>query len=550
MPREQQFEERIIQEGMARALWVHAYMIWATEVEAAPVMGGSWEEMAPDNATTRAASKQAAKALSDLVDKANRLGDHPLAKLFGRVTRRWDADRAYAFGEDVAHICMGTRDAADSALPFTRDLMIPHFSVELDDDGKHISWDGGWTWNGNACNPCRHNGDELEILVVEDDKDLKKMYPRLIRKIFPAAEVSVVDNYHAAIGYLESHPDIGYVISDVNIIGQKTGIDVFEWVQANRPELVDKYVFVTGGNPQVEQMHYRYLEKPLSGAEQLREMIFRERPGAARTTSRRDLRPARTQTRTSVAPPRRAAPSRPPATVVPPPLHQARQLALDAAAIARLVNDALPSIRSTPSTRTDRDGRPYDLGRYASGEKVFISALWRAAQRDPRVQAAHLTLPQFKALLVDANRHRLLNLARADLVGAMDPEEVKTSEISDHGAEFHFVLDPAGWQRNPPRRRRAPAPAEDNDEDPEDLTEEDHRVLDEVSIHRARPTNIVVTPALARRLVMLRKVAGTLSEENGRSLTAAIDRSLSSGKLDERAHDSLEMWSDEDLREL
>jgi hypothetical protein len=42
---------------------------------------------------------------------------------------------------------------------------------------------------------------------------------------------------------------------------------------------------------------------------------------------------------------------------------------------------------------------------------------------------------------MDANKGSLLNLARADFVGAMNPEQVRTSEIRDRGASFHFVLD-------------------------------------------------------------------------------------------------------------
>jgi len=36
----------------------------------------------------------------------------------------------------------------------------------------------------------------------------------------------------------------------------------------------------------------------------------------------------------------------------------------------------------------------------------------------------------------------VLALARADLIGAMNPAQVNKSEIRDRGATFHFVLDP------------------------------------------------------------------------------------------------------------
>jgi hypothetical protein len=77
-------------------------------------------------------------------------------------------------------------------------------------------------------------------------------------------------------------------------------------------------------------------------------------------------------------------------------------------------------------------------GRYG-GHKVFVSAIWRNLSDE--LQGRGMGLDELKRRLVDANRAGLLSLARADLVGAMNPEEVKLSEILDRGASFHFVLD-------------------------------------------------------------------------------------------------------------
>jgi hypothetical protein len=72
-------------------------------------------------------------------------------------------------------------------------------------------------------------------------------------------------------------------------------------------------------------------------------------------------------------------------------------------------------------------------GRY--GEKIFISSLWEALpQGRPK-------LDDFKRWLVEANANQQLVLARADLVTAMNPEQVAASEIVDRGATFHFVLE-------------------------------------------------------------------------------------------------------------
>jgi hypothetical protein len=89
-----------------------------------------------------------------------------------------------------------------------------------------------------------------------------------------------------------------------------------------------------------------------------------------------------------------------------------------------LVRDALPHIGSD--------------GRFGT-EKVFVSALWRTiSSRTPQPQ---LSLEHFKSWLVNANRQRLLDLAPADLVGAMDARLVAESKIEHRGATFHFVID-------------------------------------------------------------------------------------------------------------
>jgi hypothetical protein len=69
---------------------------------------------------------------------------------------------------------------------------------------------------------------------------------------------------------------------------------------------------------------------------------------------------------------------------------------------------------------------------------VFIAALWRASQREPSLQ--HISLPEFKQRLVEANAQSFLHLSRADLVQAMDPQLVAESETVYLNATFHFVL--------------------------------------------------------------------------------------------------------------
>jgi hypothetical protein len=75
-------------------------------------------------------------------------------------------------------------------------------------------------------------------------------------------------------------------------------------------------------------------------------------------------------------------------------------------------------------------------GRFGD-RKVFVSALWQRVGRQ-----LGMPLDEFKRWLASQHRAGALQLARADLVAAMDPHLVASSEIRDRGAEFHFVVDP------------------------------------------------------------------------------------------------------------
>lgn len=70
--------------------------------------------------------------------------------------------------------------------------------------------------------------------------------------------------------------------------------------------------------------------------------------------------------------------------------------------------------------------------------KVFISSVWNALRTTP--PWSRLELDEFKAQLVSAHRSQKLELARADLVAAMDPVLVAASETQTDGATFHFIV--------------------------------------------------------------------------------------------------------------
>jgi hypothetical protein len=110
----------------------------------------------------------------------------------------------------------------------------------------------------------------------------------------------------------------------------------------------------------------------------------------------------------------------------PPPVAEADgpPAPLDLDAFARRV---LEAARSSPTG-------------WFGDNKVFIADVWRHLQDDPDFRREGLDA--FKQRLAEANHARLLDLSRADLVEAMDPEDVAASEATHLGATFHFVRLP------------------------------------------------------------------------------------------------------------
>ncbi len=97
--------------------------------------------------------------------------------------------------------------------------------------------------------------------------------------------------------------------------------------------------------------------------------------------------------------------------------------------VARLVNEA--------ATATEY--------RWAPGtDKVFVADVFDTLESEGKTSG--IGMEEFKEILLVLNRKGLVQLARADLVGAMDPVRVRRSEIRfvDSVSSYHFILDPAG----------------------------------------------------------------------------------------------------------
>lgn len=86
--------------------------------------------------------------------------------------------------------------------------------------------------------------------------------------------------------------------------------------------------------------------------------------------------------------------------------------------------------------RAKQAARDCQTGRFGE-RKVFISHVW--SQLVGSSEFSRCDLPDFKQQLVEANRVGLLALSRADLVEAMDPQDVAESQTEHLNSEFHFV---------------------------------------------------------------------------------------------------------------
>jgi hypothetical protein len=91
------------------------------------------------------------------------------------------------------------------------------------------------------------------------------------------------------------------------------------------------------------------------------------------------------------------------------------------------------------SRRVIEAAKSSSTGRFGA-DKVFVAHVFQALRIDPRFAA--MGLDGFKQKLAEANNARLLDLSRANMVEAMDPDDVERSRVSYLGAEFHFIRLP------------------------------------------------------------------------------------------------------------
>lgn len=134
--------------------------------------------------------------------------------------------------------------------------------------------------------------------------------------------------------------------------------------------------------------------------------------------------------------------------------------------VADVASDQEEPKASTDNIK-DFSQRLYDIaysmqdGKFGDN-KVFISKLYDEAKKDPYF--SDLSMDKFKKMLVMGNREDTLGLSRADLVQAMNKDDVANSRISHLGGEYNFLLlddEDDGGLSDMEREQESDKPAEE-----------------------------------------------------------------------------------------
>jgi len=83
----------------------------------------------------------------------------------------------------------------------------------------------------------------LRALVVDDEEMLLRLQISYLKKM--GLEVEGVATGEEGLRYLQDH-DADIIISDVRMPGPVDGVQLYQWVRENKPELVRRFLFASG----------------------------------------------------------------------------------------------------------------------------------------------------------------------------------------------------------------------------------------------------------------------------------------------------------------
>jgi CheY-like chemotaxis protein len=81
------------------------------------------------------------------------------------------------------------------------------------------------------------------VLYVDDEEAIRRALTSWLTR--RGHTVFTAGSSQEALAILNSHDDINAMFIDI-WLGRESGFDLFEWVDMNRPALVDRTAFVTG----------------------------------------------------------------------------------------------------------------------------------------------------------------------------------------------------------------------------------------------------------------------------------------------------------------
>ena len=105
----------------------------------------------------------------------------------------------------------------------------------------------------------------LPILLIEDEPSIMALVSATLER--NGYEVACIESGAEALRLLEKGQYLG-VVSDMRTPGGVDGAQVHSWISANRPDLIDKVVIITGDYANEEtvttlrKIGALYLEKP------------------------------------------------------------------------------------------------------------------------------------------------------------------------------------------------------------------------------------------------------------------------------------------------
>ncbi len=111
------------------------------------------------------------------------------------------------------------------------------------------------------------------VLVVEDESSLRDLQRRLLARL--NADVLLASCARDARAILQEQ-DVDLVISDVKMPGG-SGLDLYDWIEKERPALADRFLFVTGdvGDPEIASLAQRRPDRFIRKPFQMKDYLHR-----------------------------------------------------------------------------------------------------------------------------------------------------------------------------------------------------------------------------------------------------------------------------------